>query len=172
MTVTSAEANKLLKRLQDEYRSIANLEAQSMSFVAAVGEDIETVRPEYDFAATDKALEELNLKIRTIKHAVNLFNTTHTVPGFDVTVDEMLVLLPQMNQKLIKLASMKNTLPKTRANDGYRSSSGSIIEYKYANYDIAEVKAEYDRLSEEVAAAQLALDTLNTTVKFDIPAEL
>ncbi|MCQ2426858.1 MAG: hypothetical protein MJ137_00460 [Clostridia bacterium] len=168
MYITSAEANKLLKKLNEEYRSLTELEGKSKSFVAAVGEDIETVRPVYDFEETQKKLDETAEKIRRLKHAVNVFNTTHKVGSYDMTVDEILVSLPIMSEKLKKLSAMKNVLPKTRGGESYRPSASGIIEYTYANYDIAKAAEAYDRLSDEISDIQLALDALNTSEKFEV----
>ena len=49
MKYTSAEAGKLLKKLNDERASILLREENGKEFLAAVGEDIESVRPEYNF---------------------------------------------------------------------------------------------------------------------------
>lgn len=50
MKYTSAQANKLLKKLNDEYSALLDKEQRSRDFRAAMGEDIESVRPAYDYA--------------------------------------------------------------------------------------------------------------------------
>ena len=47
MNYTSAEANKLLKKLNDEYTALLDKETRSRDFRAAMGEDIASVRPAY-----------------------------------------------------------------------------------------------------------------------------
>ena len=91
MKYTSAQANKLLKKLNDEYSALLDKEQRSRDFRAAMGEDIESVRPAYDYAKTQARLEELEGAIRRLKHAINCFNTTQVVDGFGITIDEMLV---------------------------------------------------------------------------------
>ena len=108
MKYTSAQANKRLKKLTDEYVSLREKESRSREFRAAAGENVESVRPAYDYADTQRRLAELERCIRRIKHAINLFNATHTVPGFDMTIDEMLVYIPQLTRRKNKLAAMKN----------------------------------------------------------------
>ena len=44
MKYTSAEAAKLLRRLNEEHEALLELERQSASFVAAVSEDLESIR--------------------------------------------------------------------------------------------------------------------------------
>lgn len=165
MKYTSAEAAKILRQLNEDYSSVLNMETESCTFIAAVSEDIETVCPEYDFEETQKRLAEIEEKIRKVKHALNVFNTTHTVPGFDMTVDELLVYIPQLTRKKNKLAGMKDRLPKVRQNSNFRTN---IIDYSYANYDIKAAEAEYTRVAETLSKAQLALDTLNSTETMEI----
>ena len=86
MNYTSAQANKLLKKLNDEYTALLDKETRSRDFRAAMGEDVESVRPVYDYAETQIRLAELEAKIRKLKHAINIFNATQTVDGFDMTI--------------------------------------------------------------------------------------
>ena len=43
-----------------------------------------------------------------------------------------------------------------------------MIDYCYANYDIAAAKADYERVSEELATIQTALDLVNSTATMEI----
>ncbi len=167
MLVTSAQAAKLLRQFNDELRTLQLREENSSSFVAAIQEDVESVRPEYNFNEMRTAQAEVELKIRKLKHAINVFNTTMTIPDFDITIDEMLVYLPQLNRQCEVLAEMRNAMPKVRVSSGY-SSSGSIIDYRYANYDIEEVSKRYNEISDALAKAQTALDLVNSTVEFEV----
>ena len=106
MKCTSAQANKLLKKLNDEYSALLDREQRSRDFRAAMGEDIESVRPAYDYAKTQARLEELEGTIRRLKHAINRFNTTQVVDGFGITIDEMLVYIPQLTKRKSKLFEM------------------------------------------------------------------
>ena len=164
MLYTSAEAAKLLRKLNEEKASLEANESQASTFRAAISEDIEAARPSYDYAATQSALDTLDSKIRTVRHAVNTFNLTHEVPGFGMTIDQMLVYIPQLTKKKAKLSAMKDKLPKTRE---YIRVAG-IIEYSYTNYDVEAAKRDYDAVSDELARAQTALDVLNNSVQFEI----
>lgn len=101
MKCTSAEAGKMMRKLLEEKSSIEMREHNGKEFLAAVGEDLESVRPEYDFAKTQSALAEVERKIRKLKHALNVFNSTTVIPEFDMTIDEMLVYIPQLTAKRI-----------------------------------------------------------------------
>ena len=59
MKYTSAQANKLLKKLNGEHAALLDKESRSKDFCAAMGEDVESVRPAYDYADTQNRLAEL-----------------------------------------------------------------------------------------------------------------
>ena len=62
MEYTSAEANKLLKKLNDVHQARLYEEEQCSTFLAAMGEEPESLRPEYDYAAVQEKLRELEEK--------------------------------------------------------------------------------------------------------------
>ena len=167
MKYTSAEAGKLVKKLNDEQSSIILREENGKEFLAAVGEDIESVRPGYDFATTQVALNEIETKIRKVKHALNVFNSTTVIPEFGMTIDEMLVYIPQLTMRKNKLARMKDRLPKVREQTRVNSS---ILDYRYLNYGVDEAAAEYDKISDTLSKAQNALDAanMNQTLEIDL----
>ena len=166
MKYTSAEANKLLKKLNDEHAALLDKETRSRDFRAAMGEDVASVRPAYDYTETQVRLAELERKIRTLKHAINRFNTTQAVDGFDMTIDELLVYIPQLTKRKAKLLEMKSRLPKERVDEQYGRQS-NIIDYTYTNYDIAAVEADYEKTADELSRAQLALDAVNGRETFE-----
>ena len=165
MKLTSAQAAKLMRRLKEEKELLNAEEKSSKEFVAAIQEDVEAVRPAYNFHEMQERLDALNTRMRRLKHAVNMFNSTHIVDGFDMTIDEMLVYLPQLGTRKERLTQMSKMLPRQRKDNEYRSSP--TIEYIYANYDIAEAKRELDRISDLYARAQTALDVVNNRDTFD-----
>ena len=58
--ITSAMAAKHLKKLNDQRISLLSMEKKAKEFTAAIQEDIETVRPAYDYAVTQKELAVLD----------------------------------------------------------------------------------------------------------------
>ena len=165
---TSAEAAKLLKGLEEEIKELRAEEERVATFNAAVEEDPEDVRPEYSYAGMQQRLDALSARVRKVKHAINVFNTATVIPEFDITIDEMLVLIPQLTAKKKKLAAMAGRLPKERA-ESRGFSEPKFIDYTYANYDVKAAKAYHRKAAEELAKAQLALDRVNSTVRFEIP---
>ena len=151
MKLTSAEANKMIRALKDQYRLLFSQEENVVSFIAATTENVEEVRPSYSYEETAAKYDEIERKIRKIKHALNVFNATTKVDGFDMTIDEMLVFLPKPE--------------KSRAENTGRTN---IIEYEYLNYDLEKVRQDYDALMDRKSRALSALDVLNNTVQFEV----
>ncbi len=145
MKMTSAQAAKLLRQLNEELRTLQKRENNTRSFCASLGEDVESVRPEYDYAAMQEAQSQVETKIRHLKHALNCFNASTVIPEFN----------------------MKDVLPKAREDTFLRNSS-SVIDYRYANYDIAKASADHSAVMEELSRAQTALDYINNTVEMEI----
>ena len=84
----------------------------------------------------------LEEKIRKLKHVINTFNLEQEVPGFGMTIDQMLVYIPQLTSRKKKLDYMRKKLPKERESSNYGRNS-NIVEYRYSNYDIAQAEADY-----------------------------
>lgn len=171
MKYTSAETNKLLKSLEGRINDLERKEDLTASFQVAAGEDIESLRPKYDFADTQKELAALETKMRIVKHAINTFNLTHTLPGFDgLTIDQALVYIPQLTARIRKLRNMSSVLPKQRVADRYNSAN--FVDYLISNYDIDEAEQAYVEAKELLASLHLALDTVNNTETMDIDIDL
>ncbi|MBQ1490957.1 MAG: hypothetical protein IIZ39_03265 [Blautia sp.] len=164
--VTSAAAAKQVRKLNDERDALIGMQNKSQIFTAAIQEDVESVRPDYDFRTTQDELVEIEDKIRRLKHSLNCFNVSYVIPGFDMTIDQMLVYIPQLSARKRRLNLMRSALPKERVKEPY-GRGGNIIEYNYANYDIDMAQEEYDAVSDLLARAQNALDTANATVLFE-----
>ena len=88
MTYTSAQANKLLKKLHDEYAALLDRENRSKDFRAAMGEDVESVRPAYDYGDTQNRLAELEQRYPDLRK--KLFGAVQRYPlyGWDLETME------------------------------------------------------------------------------------
>ena len=166
-TVTSAEASKMLKKILEEKNIVLAKERQSSVFNASLGEDVDSVRPVYDYEETQKTLEFFDRKIRALKHAINCFNASQTVGDTGMTIDQVLVYIPQLTEMRTRLYDMQNRLPKQRTSVG-GIGSNTVIDYRYANYSVERAKEDYMRVSDELRKVQTALDVVNTTVKMEI----
>ena len=83
-----------------------------------------------------------------------------------MTIDEILIYIPQLTRKKDKLAEMKSKLPKARVEERLGRMS-NIIDYIHINYDLSTVEADYNQVSDELSKAQIALDIVNTTDTFE-----
>ena len=90
INVCSAAANKILKKLNEDKDLLLSNEGQNATYSRYLSEDeASVVIPDYDFKATQKALEEIDAKIIVVKHAINMFNaSTEIMPG--MTIDAAL----------------------------------------------------------------------------------
>lgn len=167
MKMTSAQAAKLLRQWNESLKALQRREENTKTFLASLGEDLESVRPKYDYAAMQAEQVAIEANIRKLKHTLNVFNTITVIPEFEMTIDQMLIYLPQLTNRLEKLSRMKELLPKQRENALY-SRNSAIIDYRYANYDIQTVEKDYEVLAETLAKAQTALDYINNTVLLEV----
>ena len=165
MKKTPMELMKELKSTENEVRMLVEMENEMSTFTAAISEK-DIVRPEYDYAETSSKIEQLQDRTRAIKHALNKFNTTTVVPGFDCTVDELLIMIPQLTERKRVLREMALKKQYSKAEIRYGSNASS--DYVIANYDIGQVKKDYETVTGKLSAAQLALDKLNSEATIDI----
>ena len=147
------------------HQDLLQKEKDAFVFKAATIENVEDARPEYDYHAVQAKLAQLEQQIRRLKHAINTFNLSQEVPGTGMTIDQVLVYIPQLTERKRKLSVMKQRQKKQREE---KYAASHFIEYIYANYDPAQAAADYDAVSKELAKVQNALDLVNSTVPFDI----
>lgn len=168
--MTSKELNKLIKKLTEEKEDLISKEEKASVFLCSVGENEDKVRPDYDFVETEERIIAIDKEIREMKHRLNIFNS-HTPIGIlkgdnaYTMIDEALVEIPQLSQRKIKLKAMANRLTRERVTEKY--SSSPIVDYEIVNYDIAKVKAEYERVSERLDELQKLIDKANSTIEVD-----
>lgn len=159
---TSAMAKKELDNLADQKKTILYNESLGCKYTVKSNET--PVKDEsYDFAKAREQIEKINEKERKIRHARNLFNTRTKVYK-DMTVDEILIYMAQLNREKSLLDNMKD-IPEVRRETG---SFNDEPEYTYINYDRKEVQKKYDEVSNELSEVQLALDRVNLTKTFNI----
>ena len=166
--MTSAYANKVLRKLKEDKAFWNNKEQEGYTYVAALGE--EPVIPDYDYTRVASEIEEIDEKILKIKHAINVVNATSEISVGDtkMTIDMILVKMAQLNRRKLFLDKLRKQQPKTRINEGLYSARKAVPEYRYINYDLDLIKREYERIDSEIASMQIALDKFNQTYEFEI----
>lgn len=169
MKVTSAIANKMIKKYQKEIDMLDSAIRQNAVFDAAINENIEDARPDFDFEKTYNEIRGLEEKVVELKHYLNIFNTETEIEidGKKFTIDKLLVYVAQLNKNLFKIGSYVECPVKKRL-----ANNGNLIEYRYINFSHDFVKNEHERLSELVNKILVELDTVNSTVLFEIPDNL
>ena len=166
--MTSAYANKLLKQLGEDKDFWTNKENSSCLYTAAVGET--PVVPEYNYSEVAATIAELDRKICVIKHAINLANATSQVQvgSETMTVDTILVAMAQRNKRKNFLDYLRKQQPQTRKETQVFNSRNAAPEYQYINYDLDQIKQEYEKVTAEIMDMQLALDKYNQTFEFEV----
>lgn len=168
MKMTSASAQKIIRKLKDEKDFLESMEEKSYLFSCIEGE--EKLIPEYDYKETSEKIKEIDEQVIKIKHAVNVVNSTREIKvnGKKYTVDAILVRMAQLNSRLYMLDIMRSKQPKTRLGTRYYNGNNQQPEYQYINYDLAEVKKDYEIINNEIATMQLELDKFNQTYEFEV----
>lgn len=166
--MTSAYANKLLKQLGEDKEFWSNKENNSCLYTAAVGET--PVIPDYNYSEVAATIAEIDRKICVIKHAINLANVTSEIQvGKEtMTVDTVLVAMAQKNKRKIFLDYLRKQQPKMRKELQVYNSRNAAPEYQYINYDLDQIKQEYEKVTAEIMDMQLALDKHNQTFEFEV----
>lgn len=166
--MTSAYANKVLKKLKDDKNYYLNKEEEGQVYVAAIDE--EPVIPDYDYEEISARIAEIDDKIVKIKHTINVVNATNkiSVGDSETTVDTILIRMAQLNNRKSVLDKMRKRQKKTREKYGVLNVRKTAPEYQYLNYDLKLVSSEYERIDSEIAAMQMALDKFNQTFEFDV----
>lgn len=164
MELSSREANKLLRELCEDLRILEEDEDKCQTTTISSDQNLEDWRPKYDYEETKQKVSNLKKQIRTLKHAINLHNTTTVVPELDMTIDEVLVYLPQLTAQRSRLNQMRKASDCVRSHSGY----SELVDYTYLNYDKAQVNRDYKAVSTRLNQAQNALDKINVTDKFTV----
>lgn len=152
----------MLRKLEEDKIALEEIERNDQRYHAAVSENEKELKPDYVFADVQAKLDELDRKIIVLKHAINKFNSS-TVVYEGLTIDQILVKLPQMNKRKRKYQTMKNVPPKIRC-----SITGNVIDYLYTSYDPAEVDGYYEAICKEIDQMQTELDIANNSLTFEV----
>ena len=170
MKMTSAYANKMIKKLMDDKHYWREIENERHKYIVGIGE--EAIIPEYDFMEVHKTIADLDERIVKIKHALNISNSTNrvSVDGKEYTIDMLLVKMAQMNERKAVLGAMRKLTPKTRVMEsGYgRMHKTPTSDVQCINFDMDIVKREYDHVDVFINELLLALDKYNQTVEFEV----
>jgi len=166
--MTSAYANKVLRKLQEDKEFWLSKEREGYVYVAALDE--EPLIPDYDYQVVAANITEIDEKIVRIKHAVNIVNATNEIAVGEkkMSIDAILIRMAQLNRRKDMLDRMRKMQAKTRISSGMYGAKKTAPEYQYINYDLELIKREYEKVDTEIAEMQIALDKFNQTFEFDV----
>ncbi len=140
--------NAIGKRIADlktERERLIRKDEKLRVFSTSGFEDIEKLRPDYDYDGFQKELDRLDEMIRNLTaKAVTILATERVKEYHDMTILEMLLLLRDLKAKDQRLYAMAAHLEKER----YSTELG--IEYEHVNYDISRVEEDLKKTREEI----------------------
>lgn len=168
MQLTSAMANKIIKKLHDENATLIQSEAKDKTTTYAADET--PIESSYSFIATHKKLWENNRKICLLRHAISKFNLETKLNVFgctDMTIDQALVKMRMLTEDKLRLDRLRQIKPLER-----RSGMGGVSEFTKRNYDAAEAEKAYAACVDTLSEIQLKLDEANLTIPFEVAIDL
>lgn len=161
MKVCNTEAMKKIKELEAQ-KTLLVYNEQNRSTVSY--KEGETKTPaKYDYAKTRKEIAKLDTKVREIKHALAVANSTVKVDDFDMTIGEALVYLAQLNAEYRRLDDLTDRDKLSR-----RITANGVIEYTECLYEPEEVEKEQKALYAKICKLQVAIDRANLTNYLEI----
>ncbi len=168
MKMTSAYANKLIKKLKEDRDYWTEIEKDRHTYIVAQGE--EAIIPEYDFLEVHRTIADIDEKIIKVKHALNVANSTNYVEIEDkkYTIDMLLVKMAQMTERKAVLGAMRKLTPKSRVKKSGFGVLHQTPDVQCINFNMDVVKSEYDRIESFSNELLLTLDKYNQTVEFDV----
>ena len=91
MVTTSACLNKMIKKLNEDKSFLISELCSHSTFVVGENDDIEKVKPDFDYRAVCEKIAAIDETIFKYKHALNLVNTTQTINvlGKDITIESL-----------------------------------------------------------------------------------
>lgn len=140
--------NAIGKRIADlktERERLIRKDEKLRVFSTSGFENIEKLRPDYDYDSFQKELDHLDETIRNLTaKAVTILATERVKEYHDMTILEMLLLLRDLKVKEQRLYDMTSHLEKER------HSTEFAIEYEHVNYDISKVEEDLRKTRGEI----------------------
>ena len=161
MKICNAEAMKMIKSLEKDLERIRLNEELNSVFSYKEGE--QKILPEYDYAKARQEKEEINAKIRKIKHALAIANTVFKIDYFNITIGEALVYLAQLNNEYDELEELANRRKITR-----HITSNGVLEYTECTYEPEQVKQDRKEIYAQICKLQVAIDRANLNSEIEL----
>lgn len=162
MKMTIDSAQKKIRELQVELM-LARNERERNDSVSYV-KDEPKLDIHFNIGETYSKIAKLTNQILSLKHAINVFNTTTYLPGIeDMTVDVALVALPIYQQELATYKGMRGANKITR-----RAMLNNTVEYTELTYDVEAAEKLYLGFQDSIVRLQQAINEVNMTGTIDV----
>lgn len=153
MKMCHSEVIKYIKELESKKSVLLRKERNSSTYTYQ--DESAKIVPEYSYELTRKEVDELDGKIRNLRHALAVANCTVKVDDFDITIGEALVLLAQLNNKCDILENMSSR------QQICQQMSYATMQITACNYDVAKATEDYENLRLHIGKLQVAIDRAN-----------
>lgn len=153
---------KTISDLKTERERLIRKDEKHRVFTAGVFEDVEKLRPNYDYDSFQKELDHLDETIRNLTAKVVTILATERVKEYhDMTILEILLLLRDLKVKEQRLYDMTSHLEKER------HSTELAIEYEHVNYDISKVEEDLRKTRAEIEKVRTFSDFFIHELSYD-----
>lgn len=153
MKMCHSEVIKYIKELESKKSVLLRKERNSSTYTYQ--DESAKIVPEYNYELTRKEVDELDNKIRNLRHVLAVANCTVKVDDFDITIGEALVLLAQLNSKCDILENMSSR------QQICQQTSYATMQITACNYDVAKATEDYENLRLQIGKLQVAIDRAN-----------
>lgn len=161
MKLTIKEAIKKITLIDKEIDKLLDFERREAKVIYLKDEVIEESK--YDFITVTNEIDKLESKKREIKIKIGILNSTYKTSYNHLTIQELLIILAQKNQKLLRLETLSNTKKRQR-----KTTQDGNIEYIECRYEPEIVENEIDKLNNEIIDIQIAIDKANLEACIEI----
>ena len=160
--MTINEIGKRIGDLKTERERLIEKDKKLRVFRASEFEDLEKLRPDYDYEGLQGELDGVEEEIRNLTAKAISILTTQKVNEFhDMTVLDLLLYLRDLKEKEERLYEMTTHLEKER------HASSHLLEYEYTNYDISKVEEDLRKTREELEKVRTFFDFYIYELSYD-----
>ncbi len=160
--MTINEMGKRIWDLKTERERLIEKDKKLRVFRASEFEDIEKLRPDYDYAGFQTELDRVEEEIRKLTAKAISILTTQKVNEFhDMTVLDLLLYLRDLKEKEERLYEMTTHLERER------HASSLLLEYEFINYDIGKVEEDLRKTREELEKVRTFFDFYIYELSYD-----
>lgn len=161
--MTINEIGKRIGDLKKERERLIEKDKKLRVFRSSEFEDLEKLRPDYDYVGLQSELDRVEEEIRNLTaKAVTILATERVKEYHDMTILEMMFFLRGLEAKEERLYEMTTHLEKER-----HFSSSLLLEYEYINYDISKVEEDLGKTREELEKIRTFFDFYIYELSYD-----